>query len=263
MNTYIDTRNQMLGIHAGIIFLLCFAVGLALVAPLVPPPSPMLSGEEIRAFFTEHAWRIKLGGFITMIGAGLQVPLYVTLMCQMSRMERGMPVLGITQLVIGAYNCAFFILGPVIWVTIAFRPDISADVARSLNDLGWIIYFFITSPAIVANIAIAISIFRNVNDIPVLPRWFAYVNIWVAVTFLAEAFMPFFKSGPFAWNGIISFWMVIAAFFIWFSSLVYCLITAVRQQAAEQDARQDLGVHRLDGPVRSKQSVFGDGVPQR
>jgi hypothetical protein len=234
MDSYTDPKSQLFGVYSGWIFLACFAIGLSLVAPFVPPPSPSLSAEDIQALYQENQWRIILGCFITMMGAGFQVPLYVTLMCQMARMEIGIPYLGISQLAIGAYNCVFFIISPVIWVTIAFRPDVSAETMRMFNDFGWIIYLFITSPAIVANILIAICILRNQTKQFILPRWFAFVNIWVAIIFLPEVFMPYFKSGPFAWNGAIAFWLVILAFFMWFVALQYVLTKAVKQQPQRQ-----------------------------
>lgn len=234
MNIYIDPKNQMLGVWCGAIFLACFAIGMAFVAPLVPPPSPAHDAEAIRAFFADNATRIKIGCFITMMGAGFQVPLFVTLLCQMARMERGLPFLGLSQLAIGSFNCSYYILGPVIWVTAAFRPEGAATVIQALNDLGWMVYFFIISPAIVVNIAIAIAIFRDYNKQPILPRWLAYVNIWVAVCFLPEGIMPFFREGPFAWNGVISFWVVIAAYFTWMITLMYCLRGAILKQGNKE-----------------------------
>ncbi len=136
MSTYMNPTHQKFGLWCGAIFLLCFAFGLALVAPLVPPVSPADSTAEVAEFFQENAWRIKLGCLLTMLGAACQVPLFLTLSCQLARMERGVPIMAINQFAIGSFNAVFFFLGPVIWVTVAFRPDIAPEIARSMNDLG-------------------------------------------------------------------------------------------------------------------------------
>jgi hypothetical protein len=40
----------------------------------------------------------------------------------------------------------------------------------------------------------------------VFPRWVSYWAILAGVSFLVLTAMPFYKTGPIAWNGAISFW---------------------------------------------------------
>jgi hypothetical protein len=42
-----------------------------------------------------------------------------------------------------------------------------------------------------------------------------YANLWLMVGLLLGIFIPFFKTGPLAWNGVIGFWVVATAFFVW------------------------------------------------
>lgn len=46
------------------------------------------------------------------------------------------------------------------------------------------------------------------------------------------------KTGPFAWNGIISWWTLLAVFCIWMVAFTTALIRAIRRQAHEANADQ-------------------------
>ncbi len=49
----------------------------------------------------------------------------------------------------------------------------------------------------------AIAILYDNNHI--FPKWFAYISLWQIVTEVLATQMWVFHSGPFAWNGMITF----------------------------------------------------------
>ena len=61
-------------------------------------------------------------------------------------------------------------------------------------------------------VAIAVAIMRRNGP---LPRWIGYLNRWMAILFMPAMMMIFFKTGPFAQNGVLTFWMPVAVFFGW------------------------------------------------
>jgi hypothetical protein len=42
--------------------------------------------------------------------------------------------------------------------------------------------------------------------------------------------LAFFKSGPFAWNGALVFWLAGSTFFVWFIVMTVTLLKAIRQE---------------------------------
>ena len=48
-----------------------------------------------------------------------------------------------------------------------------------------------------------------------MPRWVAFLNFFVAFSFLPDPLAYFFKTGPFAWDGLLAWWVPVAAFFGW------------------------------------------------
>jgi hypothetical protein len=60
------------------------------------------------------------------------------------------------------------------------------------------------------------------------------MNFWMALLFLPAGLMVFFKTGPFAWNGLLSFWLPLVAFGIWFNVMIYALLRAIKLQPDQQ-----------------------------
>ena len=61
------------------------------------------------------------------------------------------------------------------------------------------------------NIAIGIAAFKD-TEAKVFPRWLGYFNFWAALAFLPAALLYFFKTGPFAWDGVFVFWVPLTIF---------------------------------------------------
>ncbi len=45
--------------------------------------------------------------------------------------------------------------------------------------------------------------------------------------------MPFFKTGPFAWDGLIAYWIPAFVFGGWFYFMAYHMIKAINRQTPE------------------------------
>jgi hypothetical protein len=62
---------------------------------------------------------------------------------------------------------------------------------------------------------------------PLFPRWLGFLNLWVALAYVPGSLLAFFKSGPFAWNGIFAFWLAGTVFTVWFIGMTVTLLRAV------------------------------------
>jgi hypothetical protein len=70
----------------------------------------------------------------------------------------------------------------------------------------------------------------------VFPRWVSYWAIFTGLSFLPITAMPFFKTGPLAWNGAITFWGLFGTYFIWTGSMgVYMAKDAGRRLREEAE----------------------------
>jgi hypothetical protein len=85
----------------------------------------------------------------------------------------------------------------------------------------------------VQSFAFAFAILSDKAPQPILPRWLAYLNIWVPIVFTPGIVLQFFKSGPFAWNGIFVFWIPATVFVIQFAFNAVFLLRAIKAEQAE------------------------------
>ncbi len=59
-----------------------------------------------------------------------------------------------------------------------------------------------------------------------------------ALLFCPAGFDVFFKDGPLAWNGLIAWWVLVVAFFLWLIVLSVVLLDAIRRQEEEGQANR-------------------------
>jgi hypothetical protein len=115
----------------------------------------------------------------------------------------------------------------------AFQPERDPEITQALHAAGWLPLVALIFPAVVQNTAIAVATFTDTREQPVFPRWVGYFNIWVALLFLPSGLVLFFKTGPFAWNGIFTFWLAATVFTIWLVTMFVMLRRAIAQQETE------------------------------
>ena len=92
------------------------------------------------------------------------------------------------------------------------------------------------APFIIQNIALGLCILSDKQAEPIFPRWVGYYNLWVAVLFVPGGLLTFFKTGPFAWDGLFVWWVPFAVFFSWYIAMPFILMGAIKQQAQSEPA---------------------------
>ena len=220
--------NLLACIWSGPLFALLFFSGWGLMAGFLPPPEPTATAQQIGELYRSNAGSIRLGMMLVMSSGGFFAPWIAVTYVLMRRIEgNDFPVLSMTQALAGTYGIVTIIIPSMIWTTAAFRPERDIELIMLLNDLGWLNLTMIYSPAFVQTIAIGLIILQDRRALPLFPRWLGYFNIWVAVLYLPAILISSFKSGPFAWNGILSFWIPAIAFLVWFIVLARYMIIAV------------------------------------
>ena len=161
---------------------------------------------------------------MTTFAAALFAPWMVAITMQMKRIEGERAPLSYLQLALGAIFVLEFIFPLMIWQAAAFRPTDDPVVTQRLNDLGWLMFVGVVSTGVLEAVTIGIAILLDRRDDPVFPRWVGYLNLWCALTFVGGGLCVFFKSGPFAWNGLIAWWLLVTGFAIWMIGMTVCLL---------------------------------------
>jgi hypothetical protein len=223
----------MLCVWSGPVMVFGWIASFVVLAPFIPPPSPGKTPDELVTMYSEHTTGIRLGLMLTMFASALLVPFAAVIWAQMKRIEGARSVLAQTQLISGGLLALEFILPLMIWQTAAYRPDIDPTLIRMLNDLGWIMFVGVISSAVVEFACIGVVILADERNTGVFPRWAGYFNLWVALLVTPAGLVPFFKHGPFAWNGLFSFFMPMFVFAAWVVVMVVVLRRAILDEEIE------------------------------
>jgi len=208
-----------------------FFAGFALAGYLVPP-SPTRGAQETAAWYMENLTSIKLGLVFMCFAGGLWIIWSAAMTAQMLRIEGRYAPLAYTQLAMGACACIEFIMPAYFWLTAAYRVR-DPEITLTLSDMGWLPFDGFVWTIIWQNAVIGVAVFLDRRDRPIFPRWYGYLSIWCSFAYLPAGFNVFFKDGPIAWNGAISWWVLLTAIFGWLMTTTYLLLKAVRHQEAE------------------------------
>ena len=182
--------------------------------------------------YQAHTNQIRFGLLVMMGASACILPFAAVISAQMKRMEDKPSVLSNLQLVSGGIGVVFFIVPCLLWSIAAFRPERDAELIHLMNDAGWLMFLMPFTTFIVQNFAIGLAILGDNSAQPVFPRWVAYLNFWVAVLFIPGGLLTFFKTGPFAWNGLFAFWVPFVVFFSWYMVMFMLLRKGIIAQAA-------------------------------
>lgn len=201
--------------------------GFWVLAGFMPPPAPGRTAADIAEVYRHHTNAIRAGILVTVTAGALLGPFFALVSVHMRRIERERPVLTYTQLVLAALIIAEIVF-PLSFVQVAaFRADRSPEVIQTLNDTAWLMFVGIVCTAVVQFLVIGLAILQDKRATPIFPRWSGYYCLWTALLVTPGSFVPFFKSGPLAWNGLLSWWIPVAVLALWFFVMTPVLLRAI------------------------------------
>ncbi len=219
--------------RGGIPFVALFVVGMVAFAGFVPPPSPATSADEIAAIFRDNTTGIRFGMVLVFLATILFLFYGAEIAHQTRRIASASRALCYVQ--IASVSAAVLIIDiPVmLWWTAAFRPERPAEFIRLLNDVAWMIFIVGFVPYVAWALAVGLAILADVAPEPIFPRWSGYLSIFVALVQIPPVMLVFVKTGPFAWDGLISWWLPAIDFFGWILVMMVLTAAAARRQQLE------------------------------
>ena len=231
----LNRRVRLFLVRCGIPILFLMFGGLIYSGFIVPVP-PSNSAAQVVAQYTQDNFRIKAGLVVSFMAVILLLAFGSAIAGQLRKI-RNLPS-ALTYMQVASLGSAslIFIIPWIFWQTAAYRLDRAPSEILMLNDLGWMSFVFPYIAFTAWNFAIALSIFCDTAEKPVYPRWMAYYNIFVGLSFVPDQFIPFFKTGVFAWNGLIPYWIPFAIYGMWILVTMSMTVKAIRREEAEEAA---------------------------
>ena len=229
-----NVRTQLMALWVTAISLALMLVAYAVFPGFWPPMSPEMSAEAVADFYRNNAGWIRFS-MVTFNLCGLMLlPLFCVVTVQIKRMAAQSQAFAYCYLMATISGGTIFALAATIFATAAYRPNRDADLILVLNDLGWIVFVAPVGMALIQNLMLALAIYFDNGARPVYPRWVGHFALVVALAMAPAAFSMTVTSGPFAWNGAISFWLRNIAFGTFLVVLLVVSWKAVHRQAIDE-----------------------------
>jgi membrane protein implicated in regulation of membrane protease activity len=204
------------------------------IAGYIPAPPQDWTPAQITAKFTEHNTAVKVG----MVGTLFFAPCYFVWTTLVSRLIRRMEgpngLLSQIELLGGALTVVVTQLFSACWLAGAFHiGDRRSQDVLLMHDLGWMFFNMTFVVTFVQMLGFGSAILTDPRRHSLFPRWLAWVSYGCAATFLVVVLMPFVKNGPFAWNGLLTYWVALIGYWSWAVLAMYFVFPAIRRVEEE------------------------------
>jgi hypothetical protein len=227
--TMMNYRSQLFWVWGGVLAMVAFTIGWVGLEQFLPLPHPNDSPAQIAHLFSSHKTGIRFGAIFMIMGTMLWVPWAAVVAAQTAKTEGDHPVNAWTQVGSAVVATALVIMGEMIWVVAAFRPERNPDITQALSDIGFISQIMPFMVFVIWNLSLGWSILCDDRPEPAFPRWAAYFCAWTALLYVPGGALAFFHDGPFAWNGALAFYLPAAAFFLWIVVITYLTYLSIRR----------------------------------
>jgi hypothetical protein len=231
MDERTSLRYQMISAWCGPLFLVTFVYFWGVAGHNIPNPAPSLTAEALKARYLADLGQIRLGFIVSLITVYLYMPWSALLAGQMSRIEgKNMPVLSFLQLIGGGLTVMVVSFSAMFWAVAAFRPERDAADFQLLTDTGWLCIDLLYTCTTLQMVAAALVGLADKSVTPLFPRWVCFLTIWCSISFFLASLTGVLKTGPFAWNGLLSYYIPYFCWLCWFSIASIFMIREVRRR---------------------------------
>lgn len=208
-----------------------FGLIFVLYGRIMPPPMPSMSEERIIAFMGSSD--LKIAVVLLALSLGMYALNSGLMLTQMKRMVGVSPVLRYAYIgVLGVGGIPGCLVPGYMFALGAFRADYDPSILVMLYDLGFLCFVGSLGCFIIQYLMFAMAIFLDKSQL--FPKWLGYFTIWAMVTEFVAALVFITLEGPFAWDGLLSFYQGTVIWVAWQTCLTIYLYKAIKSQPIDQ-----------------------------
>lgn len=236
-------RYELFGAWCAPIFTLLTAAGFLGLSHMYDPAAAHLSPAELSAFYADRDLAVEIGMSIFCVATAFLAIFSVQLAIELWEIE-GRSVLMSASQALGGFGVVMLIfISCCLWIGAAYRAgDATPGVTVALNDAAW--FGFLVGWVMLAlqmATTAAITLHDRRAD-PLVPRWFSWASVVGAVLLVTANGCAVTKTGPFAWDGALGYYLPMAIWGTWLDGHAWLVRRAIRNRHAAPgaSARADL-----------------------
>ncbi|OBB71857.1 hypothetical protein [Mycobacterium sp. 852014-52144_SCH5372336] len=227
------TDGELIMLWALPAMVIIWASAFFLFPGFLHPMSPTMSAQEVADFYRDETARIRYSMILfNWFGVGL-IPTVILLAMQVRKMAHRTPILSYCLIACAGGPPTLFLIANMFWLLGSFRPERAPELTQLLNDLAWVTFTVLVPYLIAQCLVLALAIYWDRRDQPVFRPWVAHFNLFIAAALVPAAFGAVTFEGPFAWDGVLSFWLKNIAIAVWIVVMGVVLAQNIRRQRAE------------------------------
>lgn len=234
MNKRTSLYFELVSAWCGPVFLAAFIVCFMVLGMNLPtPPSPTLDAQAIAGRISGNLGSLRLGWILGMVFIALYMPWSAQISAHMARIEQHSRTMTYMQLIGGALTVFVVSFAILCWSIATFRPDRPPEIQQMLTDFGWLSLETQWALTTVQMWAMAFIGLADKNTPPLWPKWVCWLSIWCGASFAPASLTQYLKTGPFAWDGLLSFYIPYAAWLVWCLTISVYMVRDVKRRLAE------------------------------
>src|ERR1700674_91077 len=189
----------------GPIFMAIFFFFWGVLAKNMPPAGADLNAMQIAAHYLENNMAIRIGMSVCMVGAAFYMAWGCAVSKVMRRIEGPDGILSNLEMMGATITVAFPIVACGCWLTASMETGLlPPEIIHMLYFLGWMIIDLAYMVTTFQILAVSIVFLRDRRSVPLMPAWVSWWGFFTCAVFFPVSLIPFFRSGPFAFHGLVN-----------------------------------------------------------
>jgi hypothetical protein len=229
-----NIKTQLIALWTVPVFGIIYVIAFVAFPGFLPPMSPNLTADQVAAFYRDHTAAVQFSMVTYDLLGVMLIPFFMVIVVQMKRMATQSHVFAYCYLTAAVSGATIFALANIFYLVAAFRPDRNPELTMLLNDMAWITFIAPVGMIVGQNLLLGLAVYFDGGPNPVFPRWVAPFSIATAVAIAPAALAAVVKTGPLAWDGLVSFWLRNGAYATFLVVMFFVVRAALHRQAVEE-----------------------------
>src|SRR5882757_5863869 len=226
-----NIKTQLISLWTVPVFGVVYVIAFIAFPGFLPPMSPNLTADQVATFYREHTAAVQFSMVTYDLLGVMLIPFFMVIVIQMKRMATQSHVFAYCYLTAAVSGATIFALANIFYLVAAFRPDRNPELTMLLNDMAWITFIAPVGMIVGQNLLLGLAIHFDRGPHAVFPRWVGYFSIATGVAIAPAALAAIVKTGPFAWDGLVSFWLRNGAYATFLVVMFFVVRAALQRQA--------------------------------
>lgn len=212
----LDARLELLGAWSGFGWLI-FSVAGFVTAKIIPPRSPATSASDLANLISDHKYQVLIGMALILFGSYTFLLTWsLTLAHQIRKYANSSRLASYVLVAVGINGALIGMLCGVVGSAMAFRVgSLSPATVQVMYDIILFLFLIPWPPFLLWQCITGFAILSTTNKEVMFPRWLGYFSLWAGALEFFSVFSVFYYRGPFSYNGLVSFYVPGASFFVW------------------------------------------------